>query len=138
MTDRELIIWINKMQDIQGSNRISSLDKSWKIFYVYDADKEAMKGFCILFQYTRLPCKQDYEKGNVAEIEIFTFPEYRHQGVCKRLVNQAMLYADMKGIDIVADALDSGYAVLKPMGFIDALDHRIWRKSQKIKDRVGD
>ena len=121
-----LIDEINRMQDVLGHSHINRLPQSWKVFYEYDEDTDQVKGFCFLYKYTRLPYEPEYNTGKVAEIGIFTFPEYRHQGVCSRLVQQAIQYAKKNRIDIVADCTKYGYPTLKSLGFKDSKDKRVW------------
>lgn len=127
MLENEFLIKeINRMQDILGYDKITKLQDNWKIFY--ELDKNQVKAFVILFMYTRLPCNPDYNTGKIAEIEIFTFPEYRHKGICKKLVRQAIKFAKENEIDIVADCRPAGYNLLKSMDFIDSTEKRCWIK----------
>lgn len=121
-----LIDEINRMQDMLGHSRINRLPQSWKVFYEYDKDTDKVKGFCFLYKYTRLPYEPEYNTGKLAEIGIFTFPEYRRQGVCSRLVYQAIQYGKKNKIDIVADCTKYGYPTLKSLGFRDSKDKRVW------------
>ena len=124
---------INKMQDILGSNQIVYIPGNWKIFYEYDENLQEMKGLCILYPYTRLPYKNEYITGKIAEIGIFTFPKYRKQGVCSRLVKQAIHYALENKIDIVADCTPEGYQTLLSLGFKESTEKRVWLNCSKIK-----
>lgn len=124
MNDDKYIVAINAMQDILHRKNITEIPDSWKIFAEFDSKN--CKGLVILYQYTRLTCEPDYNTGNVAELEIFTFPEYRKQGVCQRLLRQAIEYGKSNGIDIVADCLPAGYKVTKSVGFKDSTEKRVW------------
>lgn len=127
----QIIDEINRMQDIQNHSRIKRIPSTWKIFYEYDRDNDCVKGFCILYRYTRLPYEPEYQTGKLAEIGIFTFPEYRRQGVCSRLVRDAIIYAKKNRIDIVADCTIYGYPTLKSLGFIDSKENRVWLNCSK-------
>ena len=122
---------INRMQDVMGHSHIKKLSPNWKIFYEYDENKDCVKGFCILYRYNRLPYEPDYNTGKLAEIGIFTFPEYRHRHVCSRLVQQAIQYAKKNRIDIVADCTIYGYPTLKSLGFKDSAEKRVWLNCSK-------
>ena len=115
---------INKMQIMLGHDIIDKIEDNWKIFY--EEDKNQAKGFCFLYQYKRLPYNPEYNTGLVAELGVFTFPEYRNQGVCTRLVQQAIQYAKENKVDIVADCNNSSYPILIKLMFKDSLDHRVW------------
>ena len=115
---------INKMQIILGHDLIDKIEDNWKIFY--EEDNSHAKGFVFLYQYKRLPYNPEYETGLVAELGTFTFPEYRNQGVCTRLIQQAIQYAKENKIDIVADCNNNSYPILIELGFKDSLDHRVW------------
>lgn len=115
---------INKMQIMLGHDLIDKIEDSWKVFY--EEDNGQAKGFVFLYTYKRLPYNPEYNTGVVAEIGVFTFPEYRHQGVCTRLIQQAIDYAKENRIDIVADCNDNSYTILKSLKFKDSLDHRVW------------
>lgn len=122
---------INRMQDVMRHSHIKKLSPNWKIFYEYDEDKDCAKGFCILYRYNRLTYEPEYNTGKLAEIGIFTFPEYRRQGVCSRLVQQAIQYAKKNRIDIVADCTIYGYPTLKSLGFQDSKEKRVWLNCSK-------
>ena len=107
-----------------GHDIIDKIEDNWKIFY--EIDKDQVKGFCFLYQYKRLPYNPEYNTGLVAELGVFTFPEYRNQGVCTRLVQQAIQYAKENKVDIVADCNNNSYPILISLGFKDSLDHRVW------------
>ena len=115
---------INKMQIMLGHDLIDNIEDSWKVFY--EEDNGQAKGFVFLYTYKRLPYNPEYNTGRVAEIGVFTFPEYRHQGVCTRLIQQAIKYAKENKIDIVADCNNNSYHILKSLNFKDSLDHRVW------------
>ena len=120
----DILYEINKMQIMLGHDIIDKIEDNWKIFY--EIDKDQIKGFCFLYQYKRLPYNPEYNTGLVAELGVFTFPEYRNQGVCTRLVQQAIQYAKENKIDIVADCNNNSYPILISLGFKDSLDHRVW------------
>ena len=115
---------INKMQIMLGHDTIDKIEDNWKIFY--EEDNGHAKGFVFLYQYKRLPYNPEYNTGLVAELGVFTFPEYRNQGVCTRLVQQAIQYAKENKVDIVADCNNSSYPILINLMFKDSLDHRVW------------
>ncbi len=123
--DREhLLREINRSQLLRGRAVIGELPKNWQVFYEEENGK--LKGFVILYMYQRLTCEPDYNTGKVAEIELFTFPEYRGHGVCFRCIQKALEYGKENSIDIVADCLPAGYALLKKHGAKDSNDKRVW------------
>lgn len=127
MNKAKLLREINRMQACMGHSRVNALESTWTVFY--EEEDGSAKGFVILYEYKRLPYEPDYNTGRVAEIGIFTFPKYRHQGVCHRLVEEAIDYAKANGIDIVADCTKYGYPVLKSLGFADSTERRVWYKT---------
>ncbi len=118
---------INKMQRNLGRTEIETLNDNWIVFYE-ENEKNECKGLCILFLYQRLTCEPDYMTGKVAEVEIYTFDEYRRQGVSTRLLKQAIDYAKDNKIDLVADCVPNGYATMTKVGFVDSADKRVWCK----------
>ena len=127
-----LIDEINRMQAILQHGEIKEIPSNWKIFYEYDIDKDCIKGFCFLFEYKRLPYKPDYNTGKLAEIEVFTFPEYRHQNICTTLVQNAIEYASEHKIDIIADCVnDTSYFITKRLNFTDTIDKLTWFHGSK-------
>ena len=130
-TSMELIDEINRMQDVLHHSHIQELSDSWKIFYELDKSKDCVKGFCNLYEYNRLTCEPEYNTGKLAEISVFTFPEYRKHGVCARLVKQAVDYARINKIDIVADCNQYSYPILKSLGFIDSREKRVLYNASK-------
>ena len=120
----DLLKEINRMQDYCSHSHIEKIEDNWAVFYEEDGD--TAKGFVFLYIYKRLPYNPEYNTGMVAEIGVFTFPEYRKQGVCTRLIKQAIDYAKTNKIDIVADCNSNSYPILKALGFIDSKDSRVW------------
>ena len=120
----DLLKEINRMQDYCSHSHIEKIEDTWAVFYEEDGD--TAKGFVFLYIYKRLPYNPEYNTGLVAEIGVFTFPEYRKQGVCHRLIKQAIDYAQTNKIDIVADCNSNSYSILKELGFMDSKDSRVW------------
>lgn len=123
---KELLKEVNRMQRVLGRQEILHIPDYWQVFYEVN-EYNKVKGFAILYQYLRLPIKNEYMTGRTAELTVFTFPEYRHQQVCTRLVKKAISYAKMWNLDIVADSNGDSYELLKRLKFKDVNEHRIWQ-----------
>ena len=137
LSKEEQLYWINKMQVGQGHDKIRAIPDTWQIFYEKSGRK--VKGFCILYQYDRLPYNPFYHNGKVAEVDVYTFPEFRNQNVCRSLILLAMSYARKNEIDLIADCSNEVmYKIGKDLGFIDTEDKIIWKQFSTPNIQIED
>lgn len=125
---------INKLQERRGYATIKpdfllGNDCDWVVYGAYNGDN--IVAMCCFFKYRRIP-HEDYPNGYVAEIGgAYVLPEYRNRGIMSKLI-ETMLQNTKEDLflcdAIVADATDAAYSIYKKMGFVDSVEHRIWRK----------
>lgn len=126
----DIVNMLNRANQIAHGSElvIDELPKSWKIFIETTEDgTETPKGFIILYTYEKIAHKPDCGSGKMAEVEMFTFPEYRGQGVCKKLLEKVLKYALENKVNLMADADMLAYKIYKKAGFKDTVEQRVWK-----------
>ena len=91
---------LDRMQMVLGAEPINAVLQNWKLFYAVDEKRDCVTGFCFLYRYT-VRSMHAGDSGKRAELDMFTFPEYRHQGVCRSLLHKALDFAQKNNIGLV-------------------------------------
>ena len=93
------IHFINELQMQRGYALISedSLPREWVGYGAFTQEGQIV-GICFLFLYRRLP-HSDYPNGVIAELgACYTVPEYRRQGIARRMLSELMREGRDEGI----------------------------------------
>ncbi len=78
------------------------------------------------------PANPNFMHGKVGEVlNVYTKPEYRHQGMAKGIMKNLLAYAKDLGLDFVElSATEQGYPLYKSLGFLESSSH--YRKMKYI------
>lgn len=92
------------------------LGKDMMAFVAKDNDKIIATAMLVLVEK---PANPRFVTGKIGEVlSVFTYPEYRRQGIGKQLMMMLLNYAKEQQLDIVElKATKSGYPLYKQLGF---------------------
>ncbi|MDE7340377.1 MAG: GNAT family N-acetyltransferase [Lachnospiraceae bacterium] len=91
-----------------------------KDLLVYVARKPVIAACCFLL-ISEKPANPSFINGRTGNVlNVYTKPEYRKQGIAKKLMEQLIAEADELGLDYVElKSTDEGYRLYKSLGFSD-------------------
>lgn len=96
------------------------LNKDLLVFVCRDMDKIVS---CCFLCVSEKPSNPTFISGKTGTIlNVYTKPEYRKNGIARKLLNMLLAESEKIGLDFVElKATDSGYSLYKSIGFEDVL-----------------